>query len=150
MVMNPRDVLLLASGVVIGALGYHVLKEDKAINVTPDDEDYIDVDEAFRQAKRVDRASIFKHKVAKAEEFTQKVNNVASSKEAKGVVDSAKGLLDNLHQMADVYEEYFGESAKRESMHRRDNDGRRRQGPTNQTPGQRGPQGPGPRDSQKG
>ena len=149
--MNGRDVLLFVGGAAVGILGYRILKEDKKlIDVTPKEEEYIDIDEAFRQAERVDRASRFKHKVRKAEEFTQKVNNMASSKEAKGVVDSAKGLLDNLHQMADVYEEYFGESAKRESMHRRDNNDRRRQGPTNQTPGPRGPQGPGPRDSQKG
>lgn len=150
--MNPRDVLLLASGVVIGALGYHVLRENKAIDVTPKEEEYIDVDEAFRQANRVDRAISFKNKVIKAEEFTQKVNNVASSKEAKGVVDSAKGLLDNLHQMADVYEEYFGESAKRESMHRRESNERRKPiyGPTDQTPGPRGHQAPGPRNPKQG
>ena len=149
--MNGRDVLLFVGGAAVGILGYRILKEDKKlIDVTPKEEEYIDIDEAFRQAERVDRASRFKHKVRKAEEFTQKVNNMASSKEAKGVVDSAKGLLDNLHQMADVYEEYFGESAKHESMHRRDHNDRRRQGPTNQTPGRRGPQGPGPRDSQKG
>ena len=149
--MNGRDVLLFVGGAAVGILGYRILKEDKKmIDVTPKEEDYIDIDEAFRQAERVDRATRFKHKVRKAEEFTQKVNNMASSKEAKGVVDSAKGLLDNLLQMADVYEEYFGESAKRESMHRRDNNDRRRQGPIHRGPGPRGPQGPGPRDSQKG